>query len=205
MKTLKLYALGASLLMADWAGANPPTAPAGISAQREGQRAFDWEIGAWDTRLRRLRAPLSGKTEWLDYAGTTVVSPLGNQRANIVELDVSGAAGRIAGVSLRLFQPATQQWTLHFANLANGLMTNPMSGAFQDGRGVFYGDDTLDGRAIKVRFLITQISPTSWRFEQAYSGDAGQTWEVNWVAVDTRRTGISSDVSQRESTRQSAP
>lgn len=194
MNTLIFSTFVSALAAAGWAGASPaaasptPSAAAATpSPERDGSAAFDWELGVWDTQLRRLRQPLSGKTEWIDYAGTTVVTPLAGRRANIVELDVRGAAGRIAGVSLRLFQPATQQWTLHFANLANGLMTNPMSGSFQGGRGTFYGDETVDGRTVKVRFVITPLSPVSWRFEQAYSSDNGQSWEMNWIAVDTRR------------------
>ena len=109
------------------------------------------------------------------------------KRANIVEFDVQGPAGRISGVSLRLFQPATRQWTLHFANLANGSMTEPMQGSFKQGHGTFYGQDTLNGRKILVRFLIIPVSPDQWRFEQAYSPDDGKTWEDNWIAVDTRQ------------------
>lgn len=152
-----------------------------------GQRDFDWEIGAWDTQLKRLSEPLSGKTNWLEYTGTSVVKAVMGKRANLVELDVSGAAGRIAGVSLRLYQPASGQWSLHFANLANGLMTDPMHGSFKQGTGTFYGQDTVNGRLVFVRFLVLPVNKDQWRFEQAYSADGGATWETNWIAVDTRR------------------
>lgn len=151
------------------------------------QHDFDWEIGSWDTKLQRLGKPLSGSQEWFEYAGTTRVTPLMGKRANVVEFDVQGAAGRIAGVSLRLYQPASGQWSLHFANLANGLMTEPMLGSFKDGHGTFFGRDTLDGRTILVRFLVIPLNRDQWRFEQAYSADEGKTWENNWIAVDTRR------------------
>jgi len=157
------------------------------AAPPDGQHDFDWEIGAWTTKLQRLREPLSGKTEWIDYAGTSVVKPVMGGRANLVELDVGGSAGRIAGVSLRLYQPASGQWTLHFANLGNGLMTDPMFGSFKDGRGSFYGHDTVNGRAVLVRFLILPMGAGEWRFEQAYSPDGGQRWETNWIAIDTRQ------------------
>ena len=157
-------------------------------AVRDGQRDFDWEIGSWDTQLRRLGKPLSGSTTWIEYAGSTVVKPLMDKRSNIVEFDVNGAAGRITGVSLRLYQPASGKWTLHFANLANGLMTEPMEGSFSEGLGTFYGSDTLNGRPIRVRFLIIPVNRKQWRFEQAYSADDGKTWEDNWIAIDTRRT-----------------
>jgi hypothetical protein len=162
-------------------GANTP------AVSHDGQHDFDWEIGTWDTQLKRLRAPLSGKTDWVEYSGTSDVKAIMGGRANVVELDVNGSAGRIAGVSLRLYQPARGRWTLHFANLANGLMTDPMEGAFKDGQGIFYGNDTVNGRAVLVRSLIVPVRGDQWRFEQAYSADGGQRWETNWIAIDTRR------------------
>lgn len=169
-------------------------APAAAPSASDGQQDFNWELGTWDTKLRRLKQPLSGSREWLEYAGTTTVKPLMEKRANIVEFDVQGAAGRIAGVSLRLFQPATGQWTLHFANLANGSLTEPMQGSFKQGRGTFFGQDTLNGSRILVRFLIIPAGPDQWRFEQAYSADNGKTWEDNWIAVDTRQPVLPSRV-----------
>jgi len=161
--------------------------PAAAPAANDGQQDFNWEMGTWETKLRRLKQPLGGSQDWLEYEGTTTVKPLMEKRANIVEFDVQGPAGRISGVSLRLFQPATRQWTLHFANLANGSMTEPMQGSFKQGHGTFYGQDTLNGRKILVRFLIIPVSTDQWRFEQAYSPDDGKTWEDNWIAVDTRQ------------------
>jgi hypothetical protein len=37
-----------------------------------------------------------------------------------------------------------------------------------------------------VRFVITRVETDTYRFEQAFSADGGRTWEVNWVATDTR-------------------
>jgi hypothetical protein len=65
-------------------------------------------------------------------------------------------------------------------------MTPPTIGAFKNGRGEFYSRETLNGAPILVRFVISDITPTACRFEQAFSADDGQTWEVNWIAADTR-------------------
>src|SRR5262245_57186257 len=145
--------------------------------RRDGQHDFDFHIGSWTTHLRRLRAPLSGATDWDEYRGTTLVRPIWDGRANLVELDVSGPAGRIVGLSLRLYRPESGQWYLHFANSANGVLVAPAIGEFADGRGVFSNQDDLNGRAILSRFVISDITPTSCRFEQSVSGDAGMTWE----------------------------
>jgi len=147
---------------------------------------FDFEIGNWKTKLRRLTNPLSGKGKWVEYAGTTVVRKVWDGRANLVELEVSGAAGSIEGLSLRLFNPETRQWSLNFANVRGGVMTTPTLGGFSNGRGEFYSTDTLDGRDILVRFVISEVKADSCHFEQAFSADGGKTWEVNWIADDTR-------------------
>lgn len=161
----------------------PAAAPA---SERDGQHDFDFEIGTWQTRLRRLVRPLTGSTTWVEYEGTTVVSKIWNGRANLVELQVDGPAGHIEALSLRLYNPESRQWSLNFSNSRGGTMSPPTIGEFKDGRGEFFSQETLNGRAILVRFIISDITPTSCRFEQAFSADGGKTWEVNWIAIDTR-------------------
>jgi hypothetical protein len=153
---------------------------------RDGQHDFDFEIGTWKTHLRRLLNPLSGSTTWVEYEGTTVVRKVLNGRANLVELVADGPAGHFEGLSLRLYNPQSHQWSLNFANASSGVLSQPTIGEFKDGRGEFFDQETLNGRAILVRFVISDITPNSCRFEQAFSDDGGKTWEVNWVATDTR-------------------
>ncbi|HXI24828.1 MAG TPA: hypothetical protein VNG71_13275 [Pyrinomonadaceae bacterium] len=159
------------------------------SPPRDGSHDFDFEIGKWKTHLRRLVHPLTGSTTWVEYDGTTVVSKVWNGKANLVELDVAGPAGHIEALSLRLYNPDSHQWSLNFANGAGGAMGVPTIGEFKNGRGEFYDQETLNGRAILVRFLISDITANSCHFEQAFSDDGGKTWEVNWIATDTRVKG----------------
>jgi hypothetical protein len=162
---------------------SPEAQPAPL---RDGQHDFDFEIGTWKTQVSRLVQPLSGSKTWVEYEGTSVVQKLWDGRANMVLLDVSGPKGRIEGLSLRLYNPESRQWSLNFASSAAGTLTEPTIGEFKNGRGEFYSQETFNGRAILVRFVISDITPTSCRFEQAFSDDGGKTWEVNWIATDTR-------------------
>lgn len=162
------------------AGTQP--APAG----RDGQHDFDFEIGTWKTQLSRLQNPLTGSTSWVKYEGTTVVRKVWGGRANLVELVADGPAGHFEGLSLRLYNPQSRQWSLNFAGGNSGALSPPMYGGFKNGRGEFFAQETFNGRAIFVRFVISDITPDSCRFEQAFSDDGGKTWEVNWIAVDTR-------------------
>jgi len=175
--------LGASLAMT--ASAQSPATAVGDTAGN-GEHAFDWEIGTWKTHLRRLAKPLSGSDEWVEYTGTSVVTDVLDGRANLVELRVEGPAGRIHGASLRLYNPQARQWSLNYASARRGMLSRPLFGGFRNGRGEFHGQEDLDGRAILVRFVISDITPGSARFEQAFSDDGGRTWETNWIAVDTR-------------------
>lgn len=169
------------------ASAQPPQTDARIAG--DGQHGFDWEIGTWKTELRRLAKPLSGSQEWVEYSGTSVVRKLLDGRANLVELRVQGPAGTIEGVSLRLYNPQARQWSLNYASVRNGLLTQPVHGGFRDGRGEFHGQEDLDGKVVLVRFVIVPLTPDSARFEQAYSDDGGRSWETNWIATDTRIGG----------------
>ena len=168
------------------AGTLPPTVTA--AALPAGENDFDFEIGEWKTHLSRRLHPLTGSQTWVDYDGTTIVRPVWNGAANLVELVVDGPAGHFEGLSLRLYNPQTRQWGLNFANRSDGQMVAPTVGGFRDGRGEFYQQDTLGGRAIFVRFIITIRSKDAIHFEQAFSADGGKTWEVNWIADDTRTT-----------------
>jgi hypothetical protein len=157
-------------------------------APRDGQHDFDFEIGTWRTHLSRLQHPLTGSKTWVQYDGTTVVRKVWNGRANLVELDVTGPAGRIEALSLRLYNPESHQWSLNYSNSQSGTMSVPSIGEFRNGRGEFISQETFNGRSILVRFIISDITPTSCHFEQAFSDDGGKTWEVNWIATDTRVT-----------------
>jgi len=160
---------------------------ASTTSSNDGQHDFDWELGTWRSDVRVLADPLSGsEDEWLRFEGTTVVRPLMDRRANVVELDVTGAAGRIQALNLRLFEPQADRWSLTFVNMRDGLLTPAVYGGFRDEVGEFYGEDRLNGQPILVRFLITRHGPNRARFEQAYSGDDGATWETNWIAIDRR-------------------
>jgi hypothetical protein len=153
---------------------------------RDGSRDFDFEIGTWKTHVRRLAHPLTGSTSWVEMDGITKVTKVWGGRANLVELEADGTAGHFQGLSLRLYNPQTHRWSLNFASSSDGTLTTPTVGGFKNGRGEFFDHEDFNGRRILVRFVISDITPTSCHFEQAFSTDEGKTWEVNWVAVDTR-------------------
>lgn len=148
---------------------------------------FDFLFGSWRVAHRKLKARLVGSTEWWEFGGTTVCQPVlgrfGNMDDNV--LDQPGAAYR--AVTLRAFDPKAGMWRIWWLDSRYPVALDPpVMGAFKDGVGTFFADDQLDGKPIKVRFLWSDITPTSARWRQAFSPDGGRTWEENWEMRFTR-------------------
>jgi hypothetical protein len=183
---VSVFALGS------WAApAAQTTAPGtviaqGTTAEHDGQHDFDFEFGNWKARVKRLVNPLSGSDKWVDYEGTSVVRKVWDGRANLGELEIDSPTGHIEGMSLRVYNPQSRQWSIYWANSKDGGLGTAMIGRFANGRGEFYDQELVDGRAVFVRFIFSDITPASFRLEQAFSADGGKTWEPNWIATFTR-------------------
>ncbi len=152
----------------------------------DGAKDFDFEFGNWHLKLKRRLDPLTGSDRWVEYEGPSIVRKVWDGKANLGEIDVDGPAGRIQGLSLRVYNPQSRQWSIVYANGALGLSPIPMIGGFRDGRGEFYSQETYRDRAIFVRFIFSDITSKSFRLEQSFSDDGGKTWEANWIASFTR-------------------
>jgi len=148
----------------------------------DGSNDFDFEFGGWSVDLSRLVDPLTGSTTWVEYSGTSVVRKVWDGKANLGELNVDGATGPIQGLSLRLFNPESGQWRIHWASSRDGELGEPMVGGFVGGIGEFHNQELMDGRMVDVRFLFSDLDPDSFQLEQAFSDDGGGSWEANWIA-----------------------
>jgi hypothetical protein len=155
-------------------------------ASHDGRHDFDFEFGDWTMHLSRRTKPLTGSNTWLQYEGTSIVRKVWNGAANLGEIELDGPGGHIEGLTLRVYNPDARQWNVQFANRANGTLGEAMVGGFRDGRGEFYDQETYGGRMVFVRFVFSDITPASFKFEQAFSDDGGKTWEANWVSTFTR-------------------
>lgn len=153
---------------------------------KDGSRDFDFHNGTWKTHIHRLVHPLAGSSEWTDYDGVSQVIPIWDGKASVFELNASGPAGSIEGAGLRLYDPEARQWSLNWSNSSVGKMDDPLVGEFLNGRGDFFGEQEFKGRTILVRNSFSQITANSSRFEQAFSGDYGRTWETNWIMTFDR-------------------
>jgi BNR/Asp-box repeat len=154
--------------------------------QPEIQHDFDFELGSSKIHLSRLQDRLAGSTAWIPFDGTSVTRPLWNGRADVNEFEADSQTGHIEGLTLRLYNPESHQWSIYWANSKDGIFDPPMIGEFKNGRGEFYCQQLWKGRAVFVRFFWTNTTTSTPHFEQAFSDDGGKTWEVNWITNQTR-------------------
>jgi hypothetical protein len=145
---------------------------------------FDFLQGPWDVYNRRLVKPLSGSDEWDEFPGHSVARPIFAGAGNMDEIDFPTRGW--SGMTIRLFDPERQTWSLHWISSRRDVVDPPVVGRFVDGRGEFFGDDTHERRPIRVRYIWSGITATTARWEQAFSADGERTWETNWLMELTR-------------------
>jgi hypothetical protein len=153
---------------------------------QDGRADFDFLIGRWHIHHRRLRERLKGSTSWEEFDSVSVARKILGGLGNIDETSMERASGILLGMTLRFFDPKSQQWSIYWADSANGFQLPPMIGGFKEGRGEFYAQEPFEGKHVFSRFIWSAITPTSCRWEQAFSADGGKTWETNWTMEFTR-------------------
>jgi hypothetical protein len=151
-----------------------------------GARDFDFWMGSWKVHHRYLSRRLEGSTDWAEFEATSVARPLLDGLGNEDEFRTDHEGGFI-GMSFRFFDPTTGKWSIYWADSRRpGLLDPPLIGSFFGDVGIFEGTDTFEGRPIDVRFTWSGVTTPSPRWEQAFSADGGETWELNWVMEFTR-------------------
>lgn len=148
---------------------------------------FAWLEGRWAVRHRRLKTRLANDTRWDEFGGTCAcwltMGGFGTCDDNVIEFP----DGTYRAMSIRAFNPKTRQWAIWWLDERHAdHIEPPVYGRFSDGVGRFEGDDVFNGQRIRVYFEWSEITATSARWEQAFSTDGGETWEVNWVMQFTR-------------------
>jgi hypothetical protein len=153
----------------------------------DASRDFDFQIGTWTVKHRRLNERLSNCDDWEDFDGTctmaTVLDGYGNVEDNLLHI----ASGSYRAVALRSFDLTTQSWAIWWLDARSPhTLDVPVIGKFTDNVGAFYADDKLGGSPVRVRFLWLKADSSAPRWEPAMSSDDGATWETNWT-MDFKR------------------
>jgi hypothetical protein len=152
-----------------------------------GSHDFDFFMGSWRVRHRRLKERLVGNREWEEFGGETTAQAILGGSGNIDDNEIELPGGAYRAVTLRTFDPDRRQWSIWWLDARHPTRFDPpVVGSFENGVGTFYGEDTLNGKPIRVRFLWTETASGAPRWEQAFSADAGKSWETNWTMNFTR-------------------
>lgn len=168
-------------------------APATGTSARDGVHDFDFLNGDWTVTYSRLRHPLAHAHDWYSFPATSRVTPMWNGQGQVQDGDLHSPLGDFYGLTVRMYNPKTHQWSLYWGTTEIGVQRTPEIGQFgSDGIGLFYANDTFKGKNVIVRYKWWPDA-THPHFEQSYSIDGGKTWEANWKSYYTRASSVPAD------------
>lgn len=151
---------------------------------------FDFLAGKWTMDNKRLKTRLNKCTEWVEYKSSdenlgTLLNGIGN--LDIYRTQYNQVNNETyEGITLRLFNPKTQLWSLYWVDSNLGVLDPPVVGSFEGNVGTFYCKDTFQGKNILVMFQWDKTDPNNPVWAQAFSEDNGVTWEMNMTNVSHR-------------------
>ena len=139
---------------------------------------FDFLVGRWSVRNRRLKQRHVGSTDWDEF---DAINQAWTHLSGSVSVDEIAFATRgFSGCTVRTLDLAAGRWAIHWINSTVGRLCPPVHGGFCGDRGEFFGHDEDCGRPVKVRFIWERLGADHARWAQAFAL-AGGAWETNWV------------------------
>jgi hypothetical protein len=177
-----------SLLGASAAASLALLAPVGATGAtaRSGSRGFDFLIGRWRVKHRKLRMRLADSSDWSEFSGKLEVRPILSGLGNVDDNVVDDPHWPYRASSLRVFDAKDGLWSVYWIDARAEGIDKPVVGAFEGRTGRFYNDDEWDGRPVRVRFTYENLGPVRARWAQAFSPDSGRSWETNWIMEFSR-------------------
>lgn len=159
-----------------------------LALENNGPSDFDFEIGNWSVKHRRLKERLNNCDEWLEFDGLSCTQKILGGFGNIEDNQLFLPEGQVRAVAIRSYNSDTGLWAIWWLDgkFPHAIDT-PVVGKFSNGVGTFLADDVLRDIAIKVRFTWSNSATDCLRWEQAFSADDGKTWEINWTMDFTRQ------------------
>ncbi len=154
----------------------------GSASSVDASHDFDFLFGSWRVQHRRLKERLAKSTQWVEFDGTCVTQPLRGGLGNVEDNVLNLPEGSYRGVGLRSFDSKSKTWAIWWLDSRRPhVLDVPVVGGFEKGVGTFVANDTFAGKPIQVRFQWSHIAANACRWQQAFSPDAGKSWETNWV------------------------
>jgi hypothetical protein len=157
------------------------------ASERSSKHDFDFLVGGWKIRNRKLKAPLTGRDEWDEFDATQNLRQIlhGSGNFDIFTAEFDGRP--FEGFTLRLFDPETRLWTIYWADSNGVKLDGGKVGSFDGDTGEFFARDAFAGKNVIVKFHWDKRNPEAPVWSAAFSVDEGRTWEWNWYAYFSRR------------------
>lgn len=157
------------------------------ASENSSKHDFDFLVGGWTIRNRKLKEPLSGRDEWDEFDATQNLRPILHGFGNFDIFSAQLDGKPFEGFTLRLFEPQTRLWTIYWADNNVVKLDGGKVGSFDGDVGDFFARDVFAGKNIIVKFHWDKRNPEAPIYSAAFSADEGQTWEWNWYAYFARR------------------
>ena len=141
---------------------------------------FDFYEGKWQLHNRKLKSIFTNSTEWMEFQSTQEMYRMLNGLGNIDNYLTEFDGKPFEGMSLRLFNPATNLWSIYWADSNRGSLDPAVVGSFENKIGHFFTRDIYKNKNILVVFRWDARDQNNPVWSQAFSDNEGQTWEWNW-------------------------
>ena len=160
-------------------------------SEPEGKSGFDWLFGRWKIENRVLDGRLRGSTTWKTFEAGYEAWPVLDGWANQDRFTAERPEGPFEGMSIRYFHADTGEWSIHWLDtraLREGRpdLVSSVRGRMHDGAGDFFGKVLFEGVEVDVRYRWRPVDRDHVTWDQAYSTDGGESWEVNWIMEFSR-------------------
>jgi len=185
MNTDRRILVGATttLLLAGAAGkaqAQGQETPSARAVPQGSPGEFNFLHGEWRIAHRKRR-----DGAWDVFEGEATCWTILNGIGSVEELRIP--ARDFSGLGLRMLDVEQRIWSDYWVNAKSGVVTTPgTTGGFINGEGVFISEFDDNGANVLVRGLWDRITGSSHRWLQAYSRDAGATWDDDWIMEWTK-------------------
>lgn len=160
--------------------------PSETSAEKD----FDFHTGNWRINNKIRKKRLKNSDEWTEFTSRCESWKILNGFGNVNQYRFEKGGDNVLfqeGLVLRLFNPPAKLWTVYWANSREVTLDVPVVGSFKNKIGTFFSKDASENVSIIVRCVYDATSaPERIVWSQAFSADAGKTFETNWI-MDARR------------------
>lgn len=156
------------------------------ASESSSKQDFDFLVGGWKIRNRKLKESLVGCDEWDEFNATQNLHQILQGSGNFDIFSTEFDRKPFEGFTLRLFDPQTRLWTIYWADSNGVKLDGGKVGSFEGDIGEFFARDVFAGKNIIVKFHWDKGNPKAPVWSAAFSVDEGQTWEWNWYAYFER-------------------